>query len=128
MLIGLRDLLLVGAIAIDEEGVRVDIEETRDEHGHDRHNDNGPMVPVLLVGECGQAHVDEDEGLAAEGHSLEEAPGEILGFFRQVVRRVVGHDYSAEEDRDDAGGLGNLCDQVARVGEQEEEMIDFLLS
>ena len=33
----------------------------------------------------------------------------------------MGLEYAAEEDCDDAGGLSNLCDQVAGVGEQEED-------
>lgn len=37
------------------------------------------------------------------------------------MESVVGLENATEEDRDDAGGLSNLCDQVARVGEQEED-------
>ena len=37
------------------------------------------------------------------------------------MESVVGLEYPAEEDCDNARGLSNLCDQVAGVGEQEED-------
>ena len=37
------------------------------------------------------------------------------------MESVVGLEDAAEEDGDDAGGLSNLGDEVAGVGEQEED-------
>ena len=62
----------------NERAMQLTIEKARQQNRNNGHDDDGPVVPVLLVRECRQAHIYEYERLASECHSLEETPRELL--------------------------------------------------